>query len=163
MTELPPITAVEGWPAGSSAYPLNLDVYVSRSDGLFAKEINDITMALQAIEATLGTSPAGGSATVKAALSTLNAGLVGLTSAHGDLASQVAALQSVPGPANSFFRHVQSTPQEVWTITHTLGRRPAVTVVDSAGSPVEGDIDYPSTSVVTITFSSAFAGEALLS
>lgn len=163
MTELPPITAVDGWPAGASDFPSQVDSWETQTDGTFAKQINDITAAIHAIETTLGVTPGGNYATVKAALTNLNASLALLQGAQTNLAGQVASLSAVPGPPNSFFRFLQSSPQAVWSISHPLGRRPAVTVVDSAGSVVEGEVDYPSDSVVTVTFSSAFAGEALLS
>ena len=67
-----------------------------------------------------------------------------------------------PGPAASY-THAQSTPAAVWTITHNLPFRPNVTVTDSAGEQVEGEIDYTSGSTVTVTFSAAFAGSAYLS
>ena len=61
-----------------------------------------------------------------------------------------------------YYRHIQGTPATTWHITHTLGRYCAVTVVDSAGTVVEGDVSYLSPSEVTIDFSAAFAGEAYL-
>lgn len=62
----------------------------------------------------------------------------------------------------NYYRHVQGTPLQVWTIHHPLNRYVAVSVVDSAGSLVEGDISYVSTSDVSIAFSAPFAGEAYL-
>lgn len=58
--------------------------------------------------------------------------------------------------------HTQSTPASVWTITHNLGKRPSVTVVDSAESVVVGEVSYPDVNTVTITFSGAFSGAAFL-
>lgn len=63
---------------------------------------------------------------------------------------------------NQYYRHIQGSPALLWDVTHTLGRYCAVTVVDSAGSVVEGDVSYLSPSHVTIEFSAAFAGEAYL-
>ena len=42
------------------------------------------------------------------------------------------------------------------------GNRPSVTVVDSANTVVEGDVQYNSTTQLTITFASAFTGKAYL-
>lgn len=69
-----------------------------------------------------------------------------------------------PGPAGGTanYVHVQSIPAQVWTITHGLGFEPNVTVVDSAGNQVEGDITYVLGEVIA-SFSSAFAGRAFLS
>jgi hypothetical protein len=59
--------------------------------------------------------------------------------------------------------HHEPTPQQTWTITHPLEFFPSITVVDSAGSVVEGDVTYPSMSTVMVTFSGAFSGTAYLS
>ena len=67
-----------------------------------------------------------------------------------------------PGPAGGTYTHVQSTAAAVWTITHGLGYRPNVTVVDSTGRQVEGDVVYSGSDVI-VSFSSAFAGTAYLS
>lgn len=61
------------------------------------------------------------------------------------------------------YTHVQAVPAAVWTIDHPLTFRPAVSVVDSAGSIVEGDVDYLSEDRIQITFSSGFSGAAYLS
>ena len=60
------------------------------------------------------------------------------------------------------FIYVQDVASTVWTITHNLGRYPQVTVVDSAGSVVVGDLTYLDTNVVRATFGGAFAGRAYL-
>ncbi len=62
----------------------------------------------------------------------------------------------------NYYRHIQGSPAQTWEITHTLNRFVAVTVVDSAGSMVEGDVSYLSPSQLTIEFSAPFAGEAFL-
>ena len=71
--------------------------------------------------------------------------------------------QGPPGPPGegAYHMHVQSTPAASWVIDHDLLYRPAVTVVDSAGSQVEGDVTYYDSQVV-VSFSGAFAGTAYL-
>lgn len=44
------------------------------------------------------------------------------------------------------------------TVTHNLGKKPAVTVIDSAGDEVQGDINHVSTNQLTLSFSAAFSG-----
>lgn len=61
------------------------------------------------------------------------------------------------------FVHTQAEAATVWTIGHGLGFYPNVTVVDTAGTMVEGDVHYDSKTQLTITFSAAFAGQAYLS
>jgi hypothetical protein len=74
-----------------------------------------------------------------------------------------------PGPAGGFDvdavadRYVQAVPANVWTIDHTLSFRPAVTVTDSTGTRVFGEIQYTSDSQVVLRFSAPFSGEVLLS
>jgi len=60
------------------------------------------------------------------------------------------------------FTFIQSTSAAVWTITHNLGKRPSISVVDSAGTNVVGAVNYTSNNELTITFSSAFKGTAYL-
>ena len=61
------------------------------------------------------------------------------------------------------YHFIQQTPSNSWIITHNLGWIPNVTVQDSAGNIVEGEIAYTNTKQLTITFSAAFSGNAYLS
>ena len=60
------------------------------------------------------------------------------------------------------YRHIQSANSTTWTITHNLGFRPSVTVIDLDGDVVNGDIAYNTINQLTITFSSEIKGEAYL-
>jgi len=60
------------------------------------------------------------------------------------------------------YRHVQSVSSDTWTINHDLNKYPSVTVQDSAGSVVIGELTYNSKNTITLTFSGAFSGEAHL-
>jgi hypothetical protein len=44
------------------------------------------------------------------------------------------------------------------TVNHNLNKKPAVTVIDSAGDEVEGDIDHTTNNQFTVTFSASFSG-----
>lgn len=66
-------------------------------------------------------------------------------------------------PVGGTFIFNQSIASTTWTITHSLGFYPNVTVSDSAGTIIEGQVDYPNVNTVVLTFSSAFAGKAYLS
>lgn len=61
------------------------------------------------------------------------------------------------------YTHRQATPATVWTVIHNLGFRPNVTVVDSGGTEMVGDLLYLDDNTVQLTFSAQFAGEAYLS
>lgn len=73
--------------------------------------------------------------------------------------------QGVPGDSSSAlgYTHIQGVPSAAWTIVHPLSYYPNVTVVDSTGSEVEGDVLYNSSTTLTVTFSGAFSGTAYLS
>lgn len=60
------------------------------------------------------------------------------------------------------YLHTQNTAASTWTINHNLGKYPSVTVVDSAGDQVEGDVNYPGLNQATVTFSAPFSGRAFL-
>jgi hypothetical protein len=61
------------------------------------------------------------------------------------------------------YAHTQGTSSATWTINHNLDFYPNVTVVDSAGTIVEGEIAYTSRNQIVLTFSAAFSGKAYLS
>lgn len=56
--------------------------------------------------------------------------------------------------------HNQNSASATWTIKHNLNKYPAVSVADSAGSVVVGDISYIDANTLTLTFTSAFSGKA---
>ena len=58
--------------------------------------------------------------------------------------------------------HTQASVSSTWVITHDLGGRPSVTVVDSAGTVVVGDVSYNSDTQVTVSFTAPFSGYAYL-
>ena len=66
------------------------------------------------------------------------------------------------GIHDKHYTHTQSVASASWTITHNLNKYPSVTVVDSAGSVVVGDVQYLSLNDVVITFSGPFSGTAYL-
>lgn len=66
-------------------------------------------------------------------------------------------------PGIHFETFVQSTPETVWVITHSLPFQPAVTIIDSAGTRIETEIVYDSPTQIRSIASAAFAGRAELS
>lgn len=59
--------------------------------------------------------------------------------------------------------HIQEVASATWNITHGLGFVPNITVVDTAGTVVEGSYNYPNSNTVVLTFVGAFSGRAYLS
>lgn len=73
---------------------------------------------------------------------------------------------NIRGPAGSgasTYVHEQIAPATIWDITHNLGRYPDVTIVDSAGMVVFGDVQYLSENAICVIFTAAFSGKAYLS
>ena len=60
------------------------------------------------------------------------------------------------------YEHAQGTASTTWTINHTLGGKPQVTIVDSADTHVFGEVQYLSNTQVVVTFTAAFSGKAYL-
>jgi len=56
----------------------------------------------------------------------------------------------------------QDTPATTWSVVHGLNKFPSVTVVDSSGNVVLGEIVYLGPFSLTITFESSFSGKAYL-
>lgn len=63
---------------------------------------------------------------------------------------------------NSTFIFTQGLPKYRWDIQHNLKKYPSVTIVDSAGTEVIGDVQYINENKITILFSSSFSGKAYL-
>ena len=60
------------------------------------------------------------------------------------------------------FVYIKSTPNKIWEITHNLHKYPSVTIVDSAGSVVMGEITYENKNKLKVTFTAEFGGSAYL-
>lgn len=79
---------------------------------------------------------------------------------QGDVGPQ--GPQGDPGPPGSDanFVYNQVALSDTWTITHNLGKYPAVSIVDSGGTTIIGDIEYLSVNQVQLTFTTALVGSA---
>lgn len=69
-------------------------------------------------------------------------------------------IQGPPGSGDKTYVHVQNTPAAVWTVSHNLGKKSTVVVVDSADEVVYGEINYVDNNTITLTFVGAFSGKA---
>ena len=54
----------------------------------------------------------------------------------------------------------QQSASDTWTVVHNLGKYPSITVVDSAGTVVTGEIVLQTTEQAVISFNGAFSGKA---
>ena len=114
------------------------------------------TQGVQGLQGTLGTGTQGTQGT---------AGLQGISGAALDNTDDLTE-----GTTNKYFTvgrvsydHMQGAASSSWAITHNLGFKPNVTVIDSAGNIVEGEIAYTNSNSLTVSFQSAFSGNAYLS
>ena len=56
--------------------------------------------------------------------------------------------------------HTQASASTDWTVAHSLGKFPSVTIVDSAGTEVIGNVTHVDNNNLTINFTSSFSGKA---
>ena len=110
----------------------------------------------QGAQGVQGTQGTRGTQGVQGTQGTTGTGTQGSTGAQGPL-----------GPAGSVqtlaYMHTQGVASSTWVIAHNLGFHPNVTVQDSAGNIVEGEIAYTNTNSLTVSFASSFSGKAYLS
>lgn len=83
-------------------------------------------------------------------------GATGATGAKGDKGD-------AGDPALLTYVHTQSTAAATWTINHGKGYFLNLTVVDSAGTQVEGNVTYQDNNTIVVEFAAAFSGKAYLS
>jgi hypothetical protein len=76
------------------------------------------------------------------------------------ISEAVVGLQGTSG--DKHYQHVQATPSATWSITHNLGKRPSVTVVDSGGNEWITKVEHVSDNALVIRFTAPFSGNAYL-
>lgn len=58
--------------------------------------------------------------------------------------------------------HTQDAAATVWVVNHDMGKNPSVSVVDTAGQEMMGEVRYGDLNNLTITFSHLVSGKAYL-
>ena len=110
----------------------------------------------QGVQGTQGTRGTQGVQGVQGTQGITGTGIQGTTGAQGTVGPA--------GPVQALaYSHTQGSASNTWVITHNLNFMPNVTVQDSAGNIVEGEIAYTNTNSLTVSFASAFSGKAYLS
>lgn len=66
------------------------------------------------------------------------------------------------GGGDKTWVHSQVFADSTWIVKHPLNKKVSVTVIDTAGSEVEGDVQINDGVTVIIKFNSPFSGEAIL-
>ena len=74
----------------------------------------------------------------------------------------IQGVQGVPGTADLHYTFNQVSASASWTITHNLGKYPSVSIVDTAGTCVEGSVVHASANQLTVSFTAGFSGTAYL-
>lgn len=64
--------------------------------------------------------------------------------------------------ADVHYVHEQNDASDTWTVTHNLGKRPAVAVVDTGDNVIVPDLEYTNGNTVVLYFSGATSGKAYL-
>lgn len=88
--------------------------------------------------------------------------VVGDTSADLYIIQPDQTLKVAGGDGDKEFVFTQSVASATWEIQHDMNKYPAVTVVDTGGNVVVGEVVYNDQDKITITFSAAFSGKAYL-
>lgn len=67
-----------------------------------------------------------------------------------------------PGEAGGYYVHTQTVPDDVWVVTHNMGRHPSVSVVDSGDTMVIPDVHYIDDNNLQVLFGTATSGKAYM-
>lgn len=65
-------------------------------------------------------------------------------------------------PPDKHHVYIQGSASKEWDIVHNLEKYPSVSIVDSAGTVVVGDVKYIDENELIVSFSGAFSGKAFL-
>ena len=71
-------------------------------------------------------------------------------------------LSQIPDATFNTYTYYQITPSDNWVIKHNLNRCPSVTIVDSSGNVVVGEVKYIDNNTINISLVGVFAGTAYL-
>lgn len=78
----------------------------------------------------------------------------------GAWTKEVIVVFPEPFSGDRKLRFTQSTPESTWSVIHNFGKIPSVTITDTSGNEVEGEITHIDLNSLTVTFSAPFAGFA---
>ena len=135
----------------------------------------NVNLTEQAVDVTLGTSgpqgPRGTSLLNGVGAPSVGLGIIGdfyLNTSNMNLygpktESGWGSPTDLVGSQELGYVHIQENASATWNVTHGLGFVPNITVVDTAGTVVEGSYSYPNSNTVVLTFIGAFSGRAYLS
>lgn len=100
--------------------------------------------------------------------STTAAAATALNAAAAENAKNIAVQQAAAAAiyaaqsADRYFLHDQAIPEMDWVVQHNLNKYPSVSIVDSSGDQVEGEVHYDGVNALHVKFSAPFAGRAYI-
>lgn len=68
--------------------------------------------------------------------------------------------EATSGTQDKTYVHTQGVADTTWVVAHGLNKIPSVTVLDSLGDEVRGDVRHDSPNQLTLTFAYPFSGSA---
>lgn len=74
--------------------------------------------------------------------------------------AEVGPESGFSGTPDRYYLHSQDLASADWTIEHNLGKRPSITIVDSGGTTVYGQVIYLDDNTAEVHFTAAFSGRA---
>lgn len=74
--------------------------------------------------------------------------------------STTLSMKNITVGYDKSYVYTQSVSSTEWHISHGLGKYPSVTIVDSAGTVVIGQVQYTSQNEIVLHFSAPFSGKA---
>ncbi len=74
-----------------------------------------------------------------------------------------AGADGVDGTGDLHYVHNQAVASGTWTITHNLGKRPAISLLSVGGLAVWGEVLHVDTNQALVYFDNPFAGSAICS
>ena len=76
--------------------------------------------------------------------------------------SAITGLQEALSTADKSFIFEQGIASDTWIINHNLGKYPSVSLVDSAGTQFDADVEYNDENTCTVRMNGATTGKAFL-
>lgn len=132
------------------SFPITIRVKVRGEPTSIPVRVNNLNQSI----------PVGVSSSVRPVISPNYEDLENLPSING--VTLIGDKSSADLGIDQTFVYQQNVASDEWVIEHNLGRFPTVTVVDSAGTVVVGEVRYIDSNTIRVKFIGAFSGNAYL-
>lgn len=126
------------------------------------KPNTNITISTSTNQINFNTTEKNGISASTSAISNNYNSLINKPSINGVVLEGDKTTKELKIDCDKTYYHIQSTASDTWVIVHGLNKYPSVSVINSAGDEVIGDIIYNDINQVTIKFKGGFKGSATL-